>query len=114
MKMTRAQMCQLAGPDVASFPGTPALDDITGTGLMAGHRVRGLRSSCSGGEKAALMPMIPQRGAGAEVAFDGAMDAIDAAIDAEMEDEHQALPLRRKKKVPCNADNAGLASRAAA
>ncbi len=90
-------MCQLAVPGAVSFPEAAARDDTDGSGLMAGRRVRGLRSSCSASHKAALMPMIPQRGA--EEPFDDTLEAIDAAIDAELEEQHHALPLRHKKKV---------------
>ena len=90
-------MCQLAGPRVTSFPEAATLDDADGSGLMAGPRVRGLRSGCSASDKAALMPMIPQ--CGSEEPFDETLEAIDAAIDAELEEQHHAPPLRHKKKV---------------
>ncbi len=90
-------MCQLAGPGAISFPEAATLDDTDGSGLMAGPPVRGLRSGCSASDKAALMPMIPQ--CGAEEPFDETLEAIDAAIDAELEEQHHALPLRHKKKV---------------
>ena len=90
---------KLAGPGGVSLPEAAALNDTGSKGMMSGHRVRSLRSSCPAGEKAAVMPMIPQLGA--EESFDGALDAIDAAIDAELEAEHDAAPARHKKKVCC-------------
>ena len=93
-------MCQLAGPGAISFPEAATLDDADGPGLTAGPRVRGLRSGCSASDKAALMPMIPQ--CGAEEPFDETLEAIDAALDAELEEQHHALPARHKKKVCCS------------
>ena len=96
------QMCRLVSSR-SNYQETLAGDEAAVTASTAAPCVRALRSGASlGSGMPGLMPMIPQQQQhDEEAALDCEMAAIDAAINAEMDEQPDAEepPQRHKKRV---------------